>query len=252
MSLVSIIIPYYKKKNYINKTIKSALNQSYKKIEIIIVYDDEDKKELNILKKNYNKINKIKIIVNRKNIGAGLSRNSGIENSKGKYIAFLDADDLWKKNKLRNQINFMKKRKALISHTSYDSLNIRGKVVGKRIARNFYQVKDLLKSCDIGLSTVIIDKKIYGYDCNFSNLKTKEDFVFWLKILKKGYFIYGLDQNLASWKKTENSLSSSFIQKLADGYMVYFKHMRFNFLKSFIYLIYLSLNFIKKDFLRWN
>ncbi len=252
MSLVSIIIPYYKKKNYINKTIKSALNQSYKKTEIILVYDDKDKKDLEFLKKKYKKINKIKIIVNKKNLGAGLSRNNGIENSNGKYIAFLDADDFWKKNKLQKQIKFMKQKGAFISHTTYNSLNIAGKIVGKRTARNFYHVNDLLTSCDIGLSTVIIDKKIYGRDCNFSNFKTKEDFVFWLKVLKKGYSIYGLNQNLASWKETENSLSASTIQKLKDGYKVYFSHMKFNFFKSFIYLIYLSLNYIKKDYLRWN
>ena len=252
MSLISVIIPYYKKKKYIKKTIKTVLDQTHKKIEIIILYDDEDKKDLFFLKKNYKTNKKIKILVNKKNLGAGLSRNKGIQNSRGKYIAFLDADDLWKKNKLRNQIKFMKKTNALISHTSYDTLDIRGKVVGKRTARNFYHVEDLLKSCDIGLSTVIIDKKIYGRDCNFSNFKTKEDFIFWLKILKKGYFIHGLNQNLASWKKTENSLSSSIIQKLADGYKVYYSYMKFNFLKSFIYLIYLSINFIKKDYLKWN
>lgn len=252
MSLISVIIPYYKKKKYIKKTIKTVLDQTHKKIEIIILYDDEDKKDLFFLKKNYKTNKKIKILVNKKNLGAGLSRNKGIQNSRGKYIAFLDADDLWKKNKLRNQIKFMKKTNALISHTSYDTLDIRGKVVGKRTARNFYHVEDLLKSCDIGLSTVIIDKKIYGRDCKFSNFKTKEDFIFWLNILKKGYFIHGLNQNLASWKKTENSLSSSIIQKLADGYKVYYSYMKFNFLKSFIYVIYLSLNFIKKEYLKWN
>ena len=92
----------------------------------------------------------------------------------------------------------MKKTNALISHTSYDTLDIRGKVVGKRTARNFYHVEDLLKSCDIGLSTVIIDKKIYGRDCNFSNFKTKEDFIFWLNILKKGYFY--------TWTKSKFSI----------------------------------------------
>ena len=227
-----------------------------KKIETYAEYtkanDDKDKKDLEFLKKKYKKINKIKIIVNKKNLGAGLSRNNGIENSNGKYIAFLDADDFWKKNKLQKQIKFMKQKGAFISHTTYNSLNIAGKIVGKRTARNFYHVNDLLTSCDIGLSTVIIDKKIYGRDCNFSNFKTKEDFVFWLKVLKKGYSIYGLNQNLASWKETENSLSASTIQKLIDGYKVYFSHMKFNFFKSFIYLIYLSLNYIKKDYLRWN
>ena len=93
MKLASIIIPYYKKKNYIKRTIKSALNQTYKNIEIILIYDDLDKKELFFLKKNYSKNKKIRIIENKKNIGVGMSRNLGIEASKGKYIAFLDADD---------------------------------------------------------------------------------------------------------------------------------------------------------------
>jgi len=252
MSLVSIIVPYYKKKRYIAKSIKSALNQSYKDFEIIIVYDDEDKKDLIFLKKNYSKIKKIKILVNKKNIGAGMSRNSGIDHSKGKYIAFLDADDEWKKDKLTKQIKFMRQKKILASHTSYYSIGKNGKKIRKRIARNFYDINDLLKSCDIGLSTAMIDKKIYSKYCNFSNYKTKEDFIFWLKILNKGHSIYGLNENLAIWKKTENSLSSSTIQKLIDGFKVYYVFMKFNFIKSLTYLIYLSFNYIKKDYLKWN
>ena len=89
-------------------------------------------------------------------------------------------------------------------------------------------------------------------DCNFSNYKTKEDFIFWLKILNKGHSIYGLNENLAIWKKTENSLSSSTIQKLIDGFKVYYVFMKFNFIKSLTYLIYLSFNYIKKDYLKWN
>ena len=86
--------------------------------------------------------------------------------------------------------------------------------------------------------------------CKFSNYKTKEDFIFWLKLLKKKYKIFGIDQNLAVWRKTKNSLSSSTKQKLKDGFNVYFKFMQFSFLKSLSYLIILSLNFIKKQYLK--
>ena len=251
MPLVSIIIPYFNKKNYIKDAVNSVLNQTFKNIEIIIIYDDENLSDYYYLMDEYRNKKNIKIFKNIKNIGAGLSRNIGIKKSTGEIIAFLDSDDIWRTNKLEIQLNFMIKNGYEFTFSNYEKKLLNGATL-KAVAQKEFDYNDLLKSCDIGLSTVIIDKKIYGYDCNFSNLKTKEDFVFWLKILKKGYFIYGLDQNLASWKKTENSLSSSFIQKLADGYKVYFKHMRFNFLKSFIYLIYLSLNFIKKDFLRWN
>ena len=252
MQLASIIIPYYKKKNYIKKTIKSALNQSYKNLEIILIYDDPDKKDLFFLKKNYSKNKKIRIIENKKNIGAGMSRNLGMKAAKGKFIAFLDADDEWKKNKLRTQINFMLKNKISVSHTSYQIINEKNVVIGRRIAKNFFNRNDLLKSCDIGLSTVILKKKIYNKNCKFSKLKTKEDFIFWLKILNKDHKIYGLNRNLTIWKKTENSLSSSAYQKLKDGFYVYYNYMNFNFFKSIIYLTYLSFNYIKKDFLKWN
>ena len=96
-NLVSIIIPYYKKKEYIFKTINSILNQSYSHFEIIIIYDDENLSDLNYLDKLFKSEKKIRIIKNSRNIGAGFSRNKGIENAKGDFIAFIDADDIWKK-----------------------------------------------------------------------------------------------------------------------------------------------------------
>ena len=95
--LISIIIPYYKKKNFISKTIKSILNQSYKNFEIIIIYDDTDMSELHYLKKIIKVNKRFKIIINKQNLGVSKSRNKGIKKSKGKYIAFIDGDDIWKK-----------------------------------------------------------------------------------------------------------------------------------------------------------
>ena len=112
--LVSIIIPYYKKKEYILKTINSVLNQSYNNYEIIIIYDDENLSDLDYLEKLFKLEKKIKIIKNSKTVGAGFSRNKGIENAIGEFIAFIDADDTWKKYKLEKQINFMKKKKVKI------------------------------------------------------------------------------------------------------------------------------------------
>ena len=245
-NLVSIIIPYYKKKEYILKTINSILNQSYSQFEIIIIYDDENLSDLNYLDKLFKSEKKIKIIKNSRNIGAGFSRNKGIENAKGDFIAFIDADDIWKKNKLENQINFMIKEKLEFSHTSYEIIDKNDKVLGKRISRNFIKVDDLIKSCDIGLSTVIFRKKIIDDQTKFPNLKTKEDFVLWIKILQKNIFISSLNETLTSWRKIDNSLSSSIIQKLSDAFKVYNYYMKFNFFKSCYYVICLSINFLRK------
>ena len=248
MDLLSVIIPYFKKKNFIDQSISSVLNQSYSNIEIIIVYDDEEKSDLDYLRKIYNSNKKIKIIVNEKNIGAGFSRNRGIREAKGKYVCFIDSDDIWKKEKIVNQLNYMKKNNYKISHTSYEIINDKNEIIGNRKAKDFYNIKDILTSCNIGLSSVILEKDLITDQIQFSNLKTKEDFVLWLKILKSKVTIGGLDKNLLLWRKTKNSLSSSAIQKLFDGFRVYKIYMGFNLIFSLYYLFCLSLNFLKKKF----
>ena len=245
--LVSVIIPYYKKRNFVKECLVSIINQSYDNLEILIIYDDTNLNDLEFLKE-ISKIDKrIKIINNNKRLGAGLSRNKGIEQSSGKYIAFIDADDTWAPDKLKNQISFMKKNNYQISHTSYFIINEKKKIIGQRKARDLLSINDILKSCDIGLSTVIIEKMVITKtNTKFPKLVTKEDFVFWLKLLEKNFKFYAYDSNLTNWTDSKNSLSSSAIQKLFVGFKVYNSHMHFNIIKSLYYLICLSLNYLKK------
>ena len=246
MDLVSVIIPFYRKKFYIKETIFSVLKQTYKNLEIIIIYDDQNHDDLNFIKEIGALDPRISIIVNLKNLGAGNSRNVGIASSKGSYIAFIDSDDVWKENKIMNQINYMKINNLLACHTSYEIIEYKNKIIGKRMARNFYDLNDLLKSCDIGLSTVLLNRKIFINRLKFPDLKTKEDFVFWLSILKENINIIGLDENLTSWRKLNNSLSTSVLQKLVDGYNVYHKYMKFYFFKCIYYFLCLSFNYLRK------
>ena len=247
MDLVSVIIPYYKKRNFIKETIVSVTNQSYNYLEILIVYDDTNLNDLEFLQEISKLDNRIRIINNKQRLGAGASRNKGIEQSKGKYIAFIDSDDTWAPDKLRDQIAFMKKNKYQISHTSYFIIDEKKKIISQRKARDLLSINEILKSCDIGLSTVIIEKQvIIKTSTKFPQLVTKEDFVFWLTLLKKNYKFYAYDSNLTNWTDSKNSLSSSTIQKLFDGFKVYNHHMNFNIIKSLYYLICLSLNYLKK------
>ena len=246
MDLVSVIIPYYKKRNFISETIESVLKQSYKNFEILIIYDDNSDTDFSFIKEIKKKDSRIAIIKNINKLGAGISRNIGISKSKGSYIAFLDADDTWHIDKLEKQINFMKKHNYSVTHTSYSIVNVNKDVIGKRIARDFLKIEDLLKSCDIGTSTVVLQKNLLNKDIAFASLATKEDFVLWLRLLKKNIKIYALNENLVLWTKSKYSLSSSTLQKLIDGFKVYNKYMKFNFVKSLYYLICLSINFLKK------
>ena len=255
MSSVTIIIPYKNNLKYLLLTLQSIFAQTYKNYKILIIYDDIDQTDFHKLKKyflirNLNKKFSIRIIVNKKNLGPGASRNIGIKNSNSKYIAFIDSDDTWHRDKLKKQIFFMKKNKLLISHTSYTVVNIDGKKIGNRIAKNRIFLRDLIKSCDIGLSTVILDLEfLKKNNLNFpSDIKTKEDYILWLNIVKKIKIIRGIDLKLMNYRKIKNSLSSNIFLNLVNGYRVYRNYLNYSIILSFYSLFCLSINYLKKKF----
>jgi teichuronic acid biosynthesis glycosyltransferase TuaG len=242
---VSIIIPYYKKRAFFKKCIDSIVSQDFQNYEVIIVYDDKELKDLKFIKKLIKNKKKIRIILNKNNIGAANSRNKGILNSKGEYIAFIDADDFWSKKKLSTQLSVMETKGYAFTHTNYVVIK-KKKILQTRKAK-LLNYKKLLNSCDIGLSTVMIRKNLLFKKKNFPSISTKEDYVLWLKILRhKTEFIYPINMNLTFWQITEKSLSSDNFQKILDGYRVYRKFMGFNKFFSVYRLIILIFNFLWK------
>ena len=248
MKLISIIMPYYKKRAFVEEAINSVLSQSYKNFELILIYDDEDLDDYQYVNNLAKKDNRIKLLKNKKNLGSGLSRNLGIKYSKGFYIAFLDSDDVWFKDKLKIQLKYMEKNKLPITFTAYKIINEKSEVIGFRKTNRIINFSDLINSCDLGLSTVIVKSSIIKKKFYFPNLKTKEDYVFWLNIAKKNIVFYGLSKKLSAWRRLSNSLSSNFFQKFFDGYLVYYKYMKYNFFRSIYCLIVLSYFYLKKRF----
>ena len=242
---VSIIIPFYKNITLLKKTLSSVYKQDYTNYEIIIINDNNTQENKSFLKKLNKNKNKIKIIYNKKNLGAGFSRNKGIKAALGQYIAFLDSDDTWKKNKLSYQLRFMKRKGYLASHTSYNLVNLSGEIISKRKAIDL-NYRELLNSCNIGLSTVILNKDILKFTNNFLKLKTKEDYVLWLKLSKKGIIFHSIDKYFTNWTNVSNSLSESSFQKIKDAFLVYYKYLNFSILTSILKTLILSINYIKK------
>lgn len=246
-NLVSVIMPYYRKRKYIKKAVNSVINQSYKKWELIIVYDDSDREDLDYLKNIIKKHKRIILLENRKNMGVAYSRNIAIKQSNGSFIAFLDADDYWSKNKISLQKNFMIKNNLLFSHTSYKVRTINNYFICRK-AKDLLTYDDLIKSCDICLSTVMISNKLIfnKYKC-FPNLKTKEDYALWLKYAKKNIKICGYNRYLTTWRQTINSLSSSVVQKLCDSLRLYYNFEKMSLFKSIQSTYILSINYLKKN-----
>ena len=248
MELISVIMPYYNNFEFVEKSVNSVLSQTHKKFELIIIYDDTDLRMLKKIKEIRKKDKRIRILINRKNIGAGKSRNNGIKIAKGNYIAFIDSDDLWNKKKLETQIKFMKKNKISFLHTSYiiiDYLGHKKKIIK---AKKMLKYKDLIKSCDIGLSSVMLRTSLIKKNL-FPELKTKEDYVVWLKLTKKKVDLIGLQKPLTYWRKLNYSLSSSIIQRILDAYRVFTKYEKKDFIETIFLIIQLSFNAIKKRYI---
>ena len=246
MTLVSVIIPYFKKRDYIKRSLDSVLNQTYKNYEIIIIYDDTNLDDLSYIKKISENKSKIKIVINKENLGAGRSRNIGIQNSSGKIIAFLDSDDEWLPEKLEKQLKFMLKNNYKFTFCNYDKIDNKNKVI-KANSKSEINYNELLLDCEIGLSTVLLDRNIIEEDL-FSPIKTKEDYLAWLKITRRNINAYSLPETLVIWNKSKKSLSSNLLQKLSDGFKVYYVYLNFNIFKSLYHLTILSINSLKRKF----
>ncbi len=242
---LSVILPYFKKKKYIKQTLNSIINQTFKRHELIIVYDQVDKSDIPYIKGILKNRIKYKIIENRYNLGAGKSRNIGIKRSKSKYIAFCDADDLWHKKKSEIQLKIMKENKLNFSHTDYDLINKKNKIIGHMKVKKNLNYNDLLRSCDIASSSVIIERSILKKSFKFGDTKTKEDFSLWLKISKSNK-IYGINKKLLNWRSAENSLSSNIKQKFTDAYTVFKNIENQNFIITVFYVIRLSIYYVIK------
>ena len=243
--LISVVITYYKKKAFIKRTLQSIFNQTYKNYEIIFVYDQEEKKDLEFIKKLLSRFKRKKIIINKKNYGVSKSRNIAIKNIKGKYLAFIDSDDLWKKNKLLTQLNFMEKNFYHFSFTSYGEIDEKNKVLKERKILLDVNYTKLYKSNFIGLSTVMVSQKIFS-KIYFPKLTTQEDFALWLKLLRQGVKIKCLNKTLSFWRRTKNSLSSNLLRKLVDAFKLYYLYEKKNFIISIFSVIVLSCNKILK------
>ncbi len=251
MMLASIIMPYFKKKKYFKSSYYSALNQNIKNKEIIIVYDDEDKSEINYLNSIINQRKNTILIINKKNYGVGISRNIGINRAKGKYICFLDCDDIWKKNKLKWQINYMKENNLAFTHSAYSIINEAGKILYSIKVKKELKHSDLIKSCDLALSTVIIKRHIFRF-FNFKSIKTKEDYLLWLEMSKSNIKITGINKILSLWRRVPGSLSSNIVQKIKDAFTIYYKYEKLSIFTSIINIFILSFFAFKKKIKIFN
>lgn len=247
--LVSIIIPYYNDKKYIFRSVSSALNQSYKNIEIIIIDNENSLISKKILKDISKKSKKIKILSNKKKVNlAGLGRNIGIKNSRGRYVSFLDSDDYWSKDKLKIQIKEIKKQNADVLFTSFKAVNENKNLIYKVIPPEEIFLNTLIKSCPVCCSSVLI-KKYCLKNLRFGNYRTKEDYDLWIKLSLKKYKIKSIKNFLTYYTVRKSSLSSLHLNKIFNAFLIYSNTLKFNYFYSLFSVLRLYFNALKKKYL---
>lgn len=232
--LVSVITPVYNSENTILACLECVQNQFYIDFEHILVDDFSTDESAKIIKNFASKDKRIRYIRLPENSGPGIARNKGIEMAKGRYIAFLDSDDLWLPQKLEYQIEFMRKRKVPFTFTSYKVIDDDNKETGEiRKAKSKITFKNALFYNPIGCLTAMYDTEYFGKQY-MPRIRKRQDYALWLNLLKVSDG-YGIEKPLALYRDTKNSLSSNKLDLLLYQWKLYREELGLNIPISFFY-----------------
>ena len=249
--LVSVITPAFNAEKTIGKTIESVLKQSYKNLEMIIVDDISNDKTIEIVRRYQKKDSRIKLFILDKKGGASGARNLAIKEAKGKYIAFLDCDDLWKKDKLKKQINFMEKNNIYFSYTDYSYIDEFDNDMKKyRKCPKKMSYFRMLIGDSVGCLTVIYNREEVGL-IQIPSLKKRNDYAIWCAVLKKVKVGYKYDEILSLYRKSSSSLSSGKkVRLLKYHYQMHRKANNLNVTSSLFFTMTNTLNYFVNRYIR--
>lgn len=244
---VSIITPVYNCEKLISKTIESVIKQSYKNWEMLLVDDCSTDNSKNIIEKYIKEDERVKYFKLKENSGAAVARNYALEQANGRFIAYLDADDLWKEDKLEKQVQFMLNNNYAFSCTSYEKIDESGN--SKKIIKMPMKVNYslFLRNTIIQTVGVMVDSKITGKDILIMpNIRRRQDAATWCQLLKNNYDCYGMNEVLSYYRVVANSLSSNKFKAVKGTWFLYRKVEKLSLLKSCFCFMGYAFNACKK------
>lgn len=235
--LVSIIMPAYNCEDFIGITLDSVINQTYENWEVIVVDDCSTDNTAEVVQEYRRKDNRIKYHKLEKNSGAAVARNKAVDLATGKYMAFLDSDDVWFPEKLTKQISFMEKNNYGFTCTSYSKIDEQGDNLNRTIVAQTRRDYDgVLKTCP-GNSTVIYNAEKLG-KFKIPDIKKRNDYVMWLQVIKKDKYLHGIAEPLGSHRIRTESISSNKKSLIGYHWKVYRDIENLSLLKSSYLIVY--------------
>lgn len=225
--LVSIIVPVYNAGNYIEEAIAMVKAQTYDNWELILIDDCSRDDSCARIEKYITEEGKIRLIKKNVNEGAARARNTGIQAAMGRYIAFLDADDVWTADKLEKELEFMKEKQAAFVFTAYEFGDEQAKGTGKVVhVPKTLTYRQALSRTVIFTTTVLIDMDKTGRELIQMPVVKSEDTATWWKILRSGFTAYGLNEVFAIYRRPAKSLSSNKLEAIRRIWNLYRKEER--------------------------
>lgn len=231
--LISIVVPVYQAERFIAETIESVQKQDYQNWELLLVDDCSKDKSCAIIEEMAAGDSRIRLIHQQTNQGAAKARNCGVRNAAGRYLCFLDSDDLWESDKLSSELTFLKEKSAGFVFTGYEFADEYGKGLGK-VVRVPAQISysEALKNTTIFTSTVMFDRtKIKDEDILMPDIAS-EDTATWWRLLKVYGQAYGLDRNLVKYRRSANTLSSNKLEAVRRIWQLYRKQEKLTIIYS--------------------
>lgn len=224
MELISVIVPVYNVEKYIRETIECVLAQTYPHWELLLVEDGSTDRSVDVIEGiiAQRQEARIRLIRQPSNLGAAMARNRGVREAKGRYIAYLDADDLWVPEKLERELAFMKEKEAAFVFTGYEFADENGQGTGKVVhVPEKLEYRQALSNTTIFTTTVMFDTARIEKEKLMMPQVKSEDTALWWQVLRAGYTAWGLDENLVRYRRPGKSLSSNKLEALRRIWNLY-------------------------------
>ena len=244
--LVSVVIPVYNASKYLAKTLDSALSQTYKNLEIILINDCSTDNSLEIMR-DYEKADfRIRVLDSEKNQGVAAVRNRGIQAATGEYIALLDSDDVWVEDKIERQLKLLKENNAQIAYSSYSFIDENDQpIMHPFIVPEETTYKQMLKCNEIGCSTAIVEADLFKKH-PFKKEFYHEDYVLWMELLSIPVRAVGISDVLVYYRYSSGSRSFNKVNAAQQRWKIYRKALDMNLIKSSTAMLGYMFNAFKK------
>lgn len=244
--LVSVITPVYNAEKFLEKTLKSIINQTYKNIEIVLVDDCSKDSSAEIIRRFMSDQLHIVYHLQDMNRGAGAARNKALELARGQYVAFLDSDDVWMPQKIEQQIALMKEKKTGFSYAAIEMIDENGKQIkSKRNITEICDYKYLLRNTIIATSTVVIDRTLLG-DFLMPLRRGGQDYATWLMLLRNGEIAYGINEALCQYRIASGSLSSNKFKSIRQVWEIQTQNERIGKIFTVLNVFCFTFNALRK------